>query len=193
MEVSDMTIFDKLKSEPITDSTTLRLEGIQSARKVYAPDGSAALLIVGKLSTDTDGLRDPGIQNYESTHQDQITYDSHPPTINSNVIPFGVIPIGMSARHGRQLEMGTLGTVFYNGRHVHIVYADAGPRTKFGEASIAVHRVLGIELVHNGHYTDSGIDSGVTQLIYLGSHLSLPLTVERINAACEPLYAKFVS
>lgn len=188
-----MTIFDKLKSEKVTNPTTLALKGLQSIRKVFAPTGEAAFLIVSKMDTDTDGLRDPGIHNYESTHQDQITYDSHPPTINSNVVPFGVIPIGMSKRHGRMLEMGTLGTIFYNGRHVHVVYADLGPQTKFGEASIAVHRALGIELVKNGHYRDVGIDSGVTSLIYLGSHLDLPLDPAKISEAAQAYYVKFTA
>lgn len=185
-------ILQHLVDKPNSVTIDENLKTLTKMVKVFAADGSGAILAVSGLQTDTDGKRSPLIHNYESTHQDQITYDSHPPTIDSNAIPFAVMPIGFSARHGHQCEMGTLGTIFYNGRHVHVVYADLGPEYKFGEASIAVHRALGIELVHNGHYTDSGIESGVTSLIYLGSHLALPLTADKINQAAEVLYKKFL-
>ena len=159
--------------------------GLERLTKLFKGN-DAAFVALSKLDVDTDGKRHLGI-HYESTHQDQTTIDPRASWCDSSTIPFFVLPIGWG--HGG-CELGTLATIFYNGRHVHAIFADSGPRTKFGEASLAVHRALGIELVkQDGHIKDVGIDSGVTTLIYVGHKAKVPATFDEIQVVAEPLLA----
>lgn len=161
--------------------------------KVFAADGSSAFLTLSDLDLDTDGVREPGI-HYESTHQSRTSLDPKGEWLNSNALNFIVVPIGFSERHGSAVGIGTLATVVYAGRVAHSVVADLGPRQKFGEGSIALHRALGFERVHDGHIVDVGIDRGVLMLIYLRSQIGLArFSQHDIDKACAPLWAKFTS
>ena len=169
------------------------LVGLTSMMKVFAADGNAAFLTLSDLDLDTDGVKDPSI-HYEPTHQSTTSIDPAGKWLNSNALNFIVIPGGMSERHGDQLGMGTLATVIYSGRIAHAVVADVGPRTKYGEGSIALHRALGFERIRDGRIVDCGVDRGVLTLIYFGHRLGHgPLTQADIDAACKPLWAKFTS
>ena len=169
------------------------LVGLTSMTKVFAADGSAAFLTLSDLDLDTDGVKDPAI-HYETTHQSQTSLDPGGIWLNSNRLNFIVLPGGFSERHGSTLEMGTLATVIYSGRVAHAVVADFGPRKKFGEGSIALHRALGFERIRGGRIVDVGIDRGVLMLIYIGSQIqNVPFEQEDIDMACAPLWAKFSS
>ena len=180
-------MFENLKSTPVFED----LEGLVSSKKVYASDGTAAFLTLSKLDLDTDSNLGPDIK-VESTHQNQTTIDPSGLWMNSNTIPFIVMPGGFSERHGKSMGMGTLATVFYNGRHCHAVVADIGPKHKYGEGSIALHRALGFERIKNGKIQDIGIDSGVTMLLYIGSNIGRkPFIGSDVAKATEPWYQKF--
>lgn len=143
------------------------------------------LLTKSKLDLDTDGVRDKTILHWDSDHQDQTTLKG----LNSNVHPYVVLPGGFTKKH-KDIVLGNLCTVFYKDRYVHAVYGDVGPRSKFGEASIAVHRGLGFERVKNGRIVNCGLDSDVFILVYSGVKPENCLDVDSIHKAGEENLAK---
>ena len=158
---------------------------------MHTPDGEFfAFYSNSKLDLDTDGVKIAGI-NYDSTHQNQTSIDPNGRWLNSNNVNFIVIPGGFSDRHGG-VGVKTLATVIYNGHVAHCVIADVGPRSKFGEGSIALHRALGFERIHGNHIVDCGIDNGVEILIYIGATIPrIPCTQKDIDDACTPYWNKF--
>lgn len=162
--------------------------GLEKAHKLYLADGTAAFLTLSDLDLDTDGKSSAGIR-YESTHQSRTSIDPAGEWCDSNLIPFYVLPIGWPVG---LCELGTLATILYGGRHVHAIYADAGPRVKYGEASLAVHRALGFERVKDGRIVDVGIGGGVTTLIHLGQTANYPCTFAEIQAAGENAFRKWI-
>jgi hypothetical protein len=187
-----MTSLDHLRGLPKAPIHE-KLDGLKSMMKVFAADGSTAFLTLSDLDLDTDGKRDPAI-HYESTHQSATSLDPHGHWLGSNDLNYIVMPGGLSQRHGNQLKIGTLATVIYNGRVAHAVVADTGPHSKYGEGSIALHRALGFERIHDVNIVDCGIDRGVITLIYLGMQMGPgPFSQADIDRACAPLWAKFTS
>lgn len=160
-----------------------RYDGLQELSKVFRP-GQVAFCSLSKLDLDTDGKRSPQITHYEPTHQDQVSIDPEGHWCDSNEIPFYVLPGNWP--HGG-CALGTVATVFYGGAHVHAIFADKGPSGKYGEASLAVHRALGFERIHDGRIQDVGIDSGVTILIYIGEAMPVPCTFDEVQAKGESL------
>jgi len=61
--------------------------------------------------------------------------------INSETIPFFVLPMNFAEQHG--LELGDIGAVIYRNRLVFGIYADNGPAHKVGEVSIKLAEELG--------------------------------------------------
>ena len=168
------------------------LNGLKWMKKVFGKNGQSAFYALGDLDLDTDGAKDPGIK-YESTHQDQTSIDPAGKWCNSNKINFFVLPGGFDKRHGGT-EIGMLGTIFYNGKKAHAVFADFGPKAKWGEASIAVHRALGFERVKNGKIVDVGIDGNVYMLLYIGSKVDkIPCTQAIIDTECEHLLEMYLN
>jgi len=178
----------KLSKQPANET----LLGLTSMFKVFAKDGSFAFVALSDLDLDTDGQKDPNIR-YESTHQSQTSVDPQGEWLNSNTLNFIVLPGGFSARHGNTCPMRTLATVAYNGHIAHCIVADIGPKSKFGEGSIALHRALGFERVKNEKIVDCGIDSGVTTVIYANTSISTPCNQSDIDKACKPYWDKFTA
>ena len=169
------------------------LLGLTSISKVFAADGTAAFLTLSDLDLDTDGVKDPDI-HYESTHQSATSLDPKGEWLNSNQLNYIVLPGGFNERHGKLVGIGTLATVIYSGRIAHAVVADIGPKAKFGEGSISLHRALGFERIRDGRVIDCGIDRGVLMLIYLGSSIgSSRFAPADIDHACTPWWTKFSS
>ena len=111
-----------------------------------------------KLSLDLDG----------SPFWTQDIPDSQPRTsvkwedgvnVNSNVYNYFVLPGKFWEKHG--FRKGDLGVVIYDLRIVYACFADVGPPTSLGEASIALHRELGFETVNHGKVNKKwGIERG---------------------------------
>lgn len=163
------------------------LIGLASVFKVYATDGSSAWLTESKGDCDGDGLRDPSVNwGADLTGQPQTNIDPKGTWFIPNKMGGSVSP------GGSVIPIGTLGTAFYNGHHCHFVVHDTGPHSKFGELTPYVLRQLGQDPVHHGKYVDSGIDSGVRQLFYIGSHIGkTPIIQADIDRACEPYFQKY--
>jgi hypothetical protein len=163
---------------------------------VTAPSGHTAIRAVSDLDLDTDGVRDTALQ-YEPTHLRQTSLDPGGKWLDSNALPYFVLPGGF-VRFFAGAPLGVVATVFYGGRHCHAVYADTGPRGKFGEGSIALHRALGFERVRpDGSIRDQRIEGGVTTLIYQDclvpqARRRLAFRPADINAVAEPLLELFI-
>lgn len=185
-----MTTIEKLNALHSLPVGEPKLAGCQSFRKVFATDGTPAFFSVSDLDLDTDGQADPNIR-YESTNQGETTIDPGGKWCNSNKLNFIVLPIGFKERRGG-VKLGCLATVVYKNKVAHAIFADEGPKTKYGEGSIALHRALGFERVKNGKIVDVGIDPPVGILIYIGSNIGkTPVIQADIDKACAPLWAKF--
>ncbi len=88
-------------------------------------------------------------------HNDPMRY------LNSETERFVVVP-GSFRRHVPGVVLGCRAVVSFNGQECEAVVGDIGPR--FGEASIAVAKALGID--HNGRH--GGTDRLVTYRVYPG-------------------------
>lgn len=134
------------------------------------------------MDIDCDGVTtaecnintDPAYQNDTSLH----TSTGEP--FNAATMPYVVVP-SISARWGyssANTELGAVMAVIYNGKVEYGVFADTGPADIIGEASYAMANALGI----NPDPADGGIDSGVTYMVFKGSHVS---PVESQSAAAS--------
>lgn len=167
-----------------------QLLGLEFFRKVFNPKGIPCFLSKSDLDLDTDGVRDPKIK-YESTNQSQTSIDPNAEWCNSNTINYVVIPGKFQDRNGG-IGLGTLCTVFYKDKIAHAIIGDFGPKTKYGEGSINLHRQLGYERIKNGRIQDIGISSGVYILFYINSKISkLPCTQKQIDEECSKLLNEF--
>jgi hypothetical protein len=98
----------------------------------------------GKMGLDADGSpysqRTPG-----KTDQPQTSL-RYPlpgmPSINSDRVPFIVIPLGGFDK-ALGVQVGDVGVVVYGAMRVYAVVADQGPTCKVGEGSIQLHEMLG--------------------------------------------------
>lgn len=124
------------------------------------------------MNIDCDGVTtvecnintDPAYQNDTSLH----TSTGGP--FNAASMPYVVVP-SISARwdyRTANIELGAAVVVIYNGKVEYGVFADTGPAGIIGEASYAMARSLGI----NPDPRVGGVDSGVTYLVFKGSHVS---------------------
>jgi Fungal chitosanase of glycosyl hydrolase group 75 len=127
------------------------------------------------------------------------------PSVNSDRVPFIVIPMGAFAKD-LGLAVGDVAAVVYGGRRVYAIVADRGPQCKIGEGSIQLHEMLGHkvckERADNGDCTklrDAGIERNVLYFVFPGSgaEIAQGLTPENINARLErtgeKLWARLVS
>ena len=188
------------KKSPVNEHFT----GLTSIIEGFAEDGTRTFFTESKLDLDTDGINNGKIDEphkkehrdsgWDLDHQWETSYDQAGEWLCALDIPYFVLPGGFADRHG--LKLGMAGTILFHGDHVHAVYADSGPKTKYGEASVNVHESLGITIVKNGRIRNIGIDEGVNILMYLDTQVAKPnnhFTIEDINKIAEPLFQKFVS
>ncbi len=105
--------------------------------------------------------------------------------VNSNVIPFVVLPGGNLG--GARLGDFSVVVNTANDRRAFALFADIGPRTHLGEGSVALAEALGIR----SNPRRGGTASGVRYLVWPGSGNGQPRTVEEIDAAAEALFARW--
>jgi hypothetical protein len=142
------------------------------------------LVYLSKLDLDTDG---GGDLKWEPTHQNGTSLDPSGKLIQSNDIPYFVLPGGFAQTVG--IKLGDLGAVFYQDKMEFVIFADTGPKRKIGEGSICLHRSLGFERVKpDGHIRDVGIDRDVLTLVFPGSGTGKPMPADEIRAKGHELY-----
>ncbi|MCP4291215.1 MAG: hypothetical protein GY780_05210 [bacterium] len=117
---------------PADAKTILRLE-------------NGSILILADMDIDADGSpRAKSLDPLFGQLQTSLRYpgiDGQRQFIDSEAIPYFVLPLGFAEEHG--LELGDIGVVIYMGRHSFAIYADNGPVGKIGEGSIQLARQLG--------------------------------------------------
>jgi Fungal chitosanase of glycosyl hydrolase group 75 len=103
--------------------------------------------------------------------------------VNAETIPFFVLPGNkkMGAR------LGDFGYVVNseNGRGCGCIFADTGPANKIGEGSIALAKELGIS---NTSPKDGGVDDGIAYIVFPGSKIGWPITVDEIHQKASKLF-----
>ena len=169
------------------DPNTHILEGVFGTHRV--------VFYESKADVDTDGAPDPSIHRWDGDHQGQTSFDPSGKIIDAETLCYMVLPGGFPGTVGSYASDITipLGTVVYvskNGKSCFAVFADTGPRTKIGEASLHVHTALGNENVRWGRIRNVGIDDGVTFAILVGCAVPLiGLNQSVIDAAGEAHFA----
>ncbi|MDR3691138.1 MAG: glycoside hydrolase family 75 protein [Fimbriimonas sp.] len=144
------------------------LHGLQAASDV---------LYVGAMECDTDGKREAGIK-YDPDHQDMTGLDPSGSAVDSNQIPYVVWPAGSPGGP----SLGDYVTVVYRGHTSYAIMADFGPRTRFGEGSIALLRSLGLEEISNGQVQGIALNRDVIYVPHTGTRDKSIPTPEGIKA-----------
>jgi subtilisin family serine protease len=96
-----------------------------------------------KMAIDADGSPTPSVLR-SSSGSDQNTsllFAQRPHPVNSEVVPYFVLPRGDFVRE-LGIELGSLGVVIFGDQITGAIFADAGPESKIGEASIRVHELV---------------------------------------------------
>lgn len=90
--------------------------------------------------------------------------------VDSEKIPFMQVP-SRTSEFG--WKMGDFCTVCYNGKCVHGIVANLGPRRNFGNTSMMMAKSLGID----DSPKQGGVESGVKYLVYKGSSSKRPQAI----------------
>jgi len=149
-----------------------------------------AIYIKSDMDTDADGSPrakqiDPfGLLETSLSTDNGWTGDGR--FVNSETIPYYVLPGRFNAVFGTRCKLGDLALVRRRAAEIFAIYADVGPKTKIGEGSIKLVESLGAN-PWNGAKTKiiSGIDFGVDYLIFPRSSeiFGIPKTFDDIQTA----------
>jgi hypothetical protein len=152
------------------------------------------------LDLDTDGSRDSweGVETEGKTHQSHISLDAalgDGLATDSNVTPYFVLPgDGHKAwlGHDHKVARGDVGVILGHNKVVFAQFADVGPQIKLGEASIAVHRAFGQEVLKGRKKVlDTDIKGPFVTLVFPGSGGTKPrLSPEEIEKKAKELFKK---
>ena len=129
---------------------------------------SGQLAFQSELQLDTDGWPD-GKDRGDSTWQPDTTLQYMDGSyVNANAVPYFVLPGSWFSQFG--IKVGDLGAIVYKDKLAFAVFADVGPKSKLGEASLKLFRQLGEERLRlNGQVINSGMGGGVTTIVFPGS------------------------
>jgi len=108
--------------------------------------------------------------------------------VNSEEIPYFVIPPTLAAVGAKQGDYGVIINE-KNGKQVYTIIADSGPRSKYGEMSVAAANALGIR----SNPRNGGANNGISYIIFRGSGAgqgTIP-TLDEINTQGAALWTKF--
>lgn len=124
------------------------------------PERPSVLYFDAKLALDTDAAS--GLTGADATHQKKTSYwDQDNNFIDANKIPYFVLPKYPGDFWWTfGIRPFDIAAIIFKTRVVYAVFADQGPPDQLGEASIEVHRLLGLERVHDGHVTDRSFSTG---------------------------------
>lgn len=131
----------------------LRYVGLLPEGEVYVE--------VDDLDLDTDG---PGGLPGDECQQSGL---SLPMPWGSDKVPYFVLPPQFASRFG--LKLGDVGLIVSNGAYTGAIYADVGPHSKIGEASLEVFRRLGVERVVAGKVIDASLGHRAAMILFPSS------------------------
>jgi hypothetical protein len=163
------------------------------------------LFFDAKMGLDADGS--PYSERRSKTDQPHtsLRYPLSGASINSDRVPFVVIPKGDFAEE-LGVTLGDVAAVVHDGVLSYAVVADEGPTCKLGEGSIQLHQQLGHKVCRardpNGNCTtlvDTSIDKNVLYFVFPGTAGELmkgvtPSTInDRIQAIGNRRWAQLTS
>ncbi len=125
--------------------------------KIVLTLDNGALYYDSLLDLDSDGSR--FFSEDGTGQQDTSLHMPNGKPVDSNAVPFFVLPGGFYKPHG--IRLGDVAAVIFGDWIEYAVFADVGPSSKLGEGSIALHRSLGHEPIRNGRFHDEAIDADV--------------------------------
>lgn len=108
--------------------------------------------------------------------------------VDADAVPYFVLPGGFYEPFG--IRLGDIAAVLYKDKVACAIFADVGPRTKLGEGSIKLHRLLGHETIINGRMLADAIDSDVLTIVFPGSGNGKLQSVEKIQEIGSSLFKK---
>jgi hypothetical protein len=182
-------------------------------------DQKQVLFFQSHLDLDTDGY----VGASDGTHQDktslheteiltpaQVDKKGHTihraktrrNNVDSNTIPYFVLPLmpGSDSNWVGKKEgiaLGDVGVIIGQNKACFVEFADAGPSSKLGEASMQVHRFFGHNPLNaRGRINDSDIatdkkaDFTFVTIVFPGSGQQRRLTTAEINGLARPLFVK---
>lgn len=103
--------------------------------------------------------------------------------VDSENVPYVSIASDLTRRCN--VRPGDLAWVLYNGLEWGAVVADVGPHGKYGEGSIALANQLGIPSSCRWRTNRSGVDAGVTWIVFPDSSIGWPRTNDETCAAAQ--------
>jgi len=109
--------------------------------------------------------------------------------INSDSIPFFVLPANKTILNIVHLGDIALVENTRNGKSFYAIFADVGPKDKIGEGSIYLANQLNI----SANPRKGGIEDSIRYTVYLGSGDGLPKTrlqIDSLGASCVARFAK---
>lgn len=146
------------------------------------------VLITADADTDADGSPDATIIDGSGQLQTALGTDNgwkgDSKYVNARIIPYYVLPGNWKNVTNVNCKLGDIAKVTYKNKTVYAIYADIGPDSIIGEASIATVEALGHNPWNNQHTKIvSGIPHGVTyEIIPKSSNLAQTVNFETIQA-----------
>lgn len=154
------------------------------------------VLIVADADTDADGspdakIIDPKYGDTQSALGSDNGWKGKGPYVDAKAIPYFVLPMNWREVTGIKCKLGDVAKLTYKGKSVFAIYADTGPNSIIGEASVAAVVALGINPWNAEGQIVRGIDHGVSYEIIPGSaDLSITRTFETIQSYGMSLFGE---
>jgi hypothetical protein len=121
------------------------------------------------LELDTDGWPDGPDGDPSWQRNTSLRYADNGP-INSNAVPYFVLPQPRAWYVTRGVSLGDYAAVIFKDKLAFAVFADLGPTKKLGEGSIELMRRLGQERMKpNGSVKNAGMGPRVLTVVFPGS------------------------
>lgn len=145
------------------------------------------ILIVADASTDADGAPDAKDIDPDGRKETSLGkangWKGDGEYVNARAVPYFVLPKNWKKVTGATCKLGDIAKISYKGNSVFAIYADAGPTTSIGEASISAVEALNFNPWNKSKTKIiKGIPYGVTYEIITGSkNLLLSRTFEEIQ------------
>jgi hypothetical protein len=154
--------------QKIAQATAINKE-ITKPPKIFTtlPDGQ--IFFDTDLELDTDGWPDGPGGDSSWQPQTSLRYEDNG-SINSNKVPYFVLPQPKPWYASRGVSLGDYAAVIFKDELAFAVFADLGPTKKLGEGSIELLRRLGEERMKpNGTVKNAGMGPRVLTIVFPGS------------------------
>lgn len=140
------------------------------------------IYVISDLDADCDGT--PNARRIDPCGQPGTSLRINGHSVDALTIPYFVLPINWSQITGENTQLGDYALLRYRDKCCFAIFADRGPSTKIGEASVCALEALG----YNPWNQDrtkiiSGIDFGVEYIIFPRTLTSIPNSFRDIQLA----------